>query len=82
MFKNIIAMLNTKSGKYLISIIFGIGLACIFRKSCQSRHCLHFKGPDIDTVKNNVYKYNNKCYIFKESAVTCKPKQRKQVRFE
>ena len=42
MFKNILSKVNTKYGKIIISIILGIGLASIFRKSCDSRNCIIF----------------------------------------
>ena len=82
MFNNILKLINTQGGKYLISIVFGIGLACIFKKSCQTRNCLKFIAPDINEIKSNVYKYNNKCYTFSENAVSCQDKKRKQVRFK
>ena len=64
-------LLNGKFSKYVISAIIGIGLATLFRKACNSRNCLVFKAPTIDKIKNQVFKYNEKCYKFKENAQSC-----------
>ena len=63
-------------GKYLISIILGIGLASIFRKVCKDRNCMVFKGPKIDEIKGQTYIYNDKCYSFKEKAHQCNSKEK------
>jgi hypothetical protein len=79
MFKNIITKVNTKYGKIIISILLGIGLSSIFRKTCESRNCLIFNAPSFDEVGKSVYKHNDKCYKYTEQSVMCKPDQNKQV---
>ena len=64
-------LLHGRFSKYVISAILGIGLATLFRKACNSRNCLVFKAPSIEKIKSQVFKYNNKCYTFNESAETC-----------
>lgn len=64
-------MLHSKVGKILISILLGLGLASIFRKSCENRNCMIFHAPPISKIKNKIYKFNDKCYTFKEKAVSC-----------
>ena len=64
-------LIHSETGKYIFSIILGIGLASIFRKACISRNCLVFKSPEIKSLKDNVYKYDNKCYKFHEEAIKC-----------
>jgi len=59
-------------GKYVISVILGLGLASIFRRVCKERNCLIFKAPSFKEIKGNIYKYGDKCYKFKEHAVPCK----------
>lgn len=71
----------TKNGKFLISILLGVGLSCIFRKSCEEKKCLVFKGPPAKDIDNTTYRFNEKCYRFKPTPVTCNPKKRKQVSF-
>ena len=71
MIKNIVKAMHTQQGKYLISIILGIGLASLFRKACKKRNCLVFRAPPLDEVSSNVYSYDSKCYKFKEKAAKC-----------
>ncbi len=68
---NVKRLINGKFSKYVISAIIGIGLATLFRKACNSRNCLVFKAPTMDKIKGQVFKYNDKCYKFKEHAQTC-----------
>ena len=80
MFQNILKMMHTKIGRILISIILGIGLASLFRKSCEERNCIIFKAPPLEEVVNDTYSYNDKCYTFKEKAMKC-GNNMKQVHF-
>lgn len=61
-------------GRIILSIIWGLGLATLFRKVCKGRNCIVIKAPDSNEINNNVYKFNNKCYKFKSTAVSCKKK--------
>tara|TARA_B100001769_G_C22112606_1_gene602508 strand:- start:7446 stop:7691 length:246 start_codon:yes stop_codon:yes gene_type:complete len=71
MFKNIISTVNTKYGKIIISIILGLGLASIFRKSCETRNCIVFNAPPFEEVKQNIYKHDNKCFKYEEENIMC-----------
>ena len=64
-------VLHSKGGKYMFSIILGIGLASLFRKACNSA---------FSDIKNNVYSYGNKCYKFTPTATNC-DKSKKIVDF-
>lgn len=55
----------------LISIIWGIGLATMFRHACVERNCIIIEGPNPDNIKNNSYKFNDKCYKYDSEAVSC-----------
>jgi hypothetical protein len=68
---NVKRLINGKFSKYVISAIIGIGLATLFRKACNSRNCLVFKAPPIEKIRNQIFKYNNKCFTFKEKVGTC-----------
>ena len=64
-------------GKYIISILLGLGLSTLFRKVCNERNCIIFKGPDIKKIRNQIFKFGNKCYIFKESIESCNTNKKK-----
>ena len=66
-----IKIIESKSGKMFISILLGLGLATLFRKVCHERNCFVFKHPDINDINKTTYKYDNKCFVFKEKAVKC-----------
>lgn len=73
-------LLYSKLGRIIISILLGLGLATLFRKVCTGRHCMLFKAPDIEKIKNKTFKYNNKCYKYTENAETCN-KNKKIIEF-
>tara|TARA_B100001093_G_scaffold461355_1_gene475743 strand:+ start:179 stop:427 length:249 start_codon:yes stop_codon:yes gene_type:complete len=81
MITNIIKSMKTDIGRIILSIILGIGLTSLFRKSCEARNCLLFQAPPFEEINNNIYKYNNKCYKFNEHSVKCDDKNKKQVSF-
>ena len=78
------SFINTQHGRYVVSLLLGLGLACLFRKACNSRNCLVFKAPSLNSIKENIYKYNNKCYKFQERTVSCDKngEKKKTVEFE
>ena len=62
---------HTKSGKILMSIILGFGLATFFRKVCEGKYCIVFKAPPLDEIKDKIFKHGDKCYTFKSSSAKC-----------
>ena len=62
---------NSKSGKIIISVILGLGLASLFRKVCNDRNCLVFKAPEIKKIENQVFEFDDKCYKFNKKATKC-----------
>ena len=68
---NIVKFINSTNGKYILSILLGLGLATLFRKACNSRNCLVFKAPDLDKIKGKIFNHDNKCYEFHEESTSC-----------
>lgn len=64
-------IINSQRGKIVFSILLGLGLATLFRQSCNSNKCLVFKAPPLDQIKNKIFNYNDKCYKFSEKSVSC-----------
>ena len=50
---NIAQSLHSSKGRIIISIILGLGLASLFRRVCNDRNCMVFKGPSLEEVNNN-----------------------------
>ena len=67
-------VISNDKAKIIISIIWGLGLATLFRKVCKGRKCLIIKGPKPEEMNNKVYKFDNKCYLYKSQNTTCKKK--------
>ena len=63
-------------GKIIISIILGLGLATLFRKVCKDRDCIIFRAPDINKIKNQIFKFEGKCYKFSEEIERCDDKKK------
>ena len=66
---------NNYLGRVIISIIWGLGLATLFRRACKGRNCIIIKAPDPKEIKNSTYRFNDKCYTFKSTAVSCSTKK-------
>ena len=68
----LIDALKNKSIQILISIIWGFGLAMLFRRSCKGRNCIVIKGPKPEEMNDKIYKHDNKCYKYKAETTSCK----------
>lgn len=55
----------------IISIIWGLGLATLFQRACKSRDCIIMKGPSPSKIKDKVFKYNDKCYVYNTELSKC-----------
>jgi hypothetical protein len=66
-------MLNTDLGRFFISLIIGIGLATLFRKSCTDKNCIIFDGPVISEVDGKVFRFGEFCYKYDLHPIKCDP---------
>ena len=62
-------LVNSEGGIAVISIMLGLGMAGLFKMSCDSRSCIVYKGPDFSEKRQ--IKTNNKCYSVSEEFVEC-----------
>lgn len=68
---NLLKLIQSKLGRFIVSVILGLGLATLFRKSCKSKECTIFLAPNISSIKDDVYSFDSKCVKYKEKAVKC-----------
>ena len=68
-------LIHGKYSPYIISIVLGIGLSCMFRKVCKERNCLIYQAPNFSKIQGKTYKYNGKCYTFHHNATHCDKKK-------
>lgn len=62
---------HSHTGKIVMSILLGIGLATFFRSVCKGRQCRVISAPPIEEIDGQTYKFNEKCYKFEKKAVNC-----------
>ncbi len=65
------AVLKSKQGEILVSVILGFGLATLFRKVCKGNTCIVVKGPKISEVDKFYYKVDEKCYKYTPYVAPC-----------
>ena len=62
---------HTKTGKYVMSILLGFGLASLFRTVCKDKECVIFHAPPLEEIKDKIYSHDNKCYKYTPTATKC-----------
>jgi hypothetical protein len=62
---------HTETGKTIMSILLGFGLASLFRSVCKENNCLIFHAPPLDDFKDKIYKNNDKCLKYTPIATKC-----------
>ena len=69
-------ILNTETGKIVISILLGLGLATLFQRVCNDKNCILFHGPVISEIDNKIYKFGEKCYQYTSKPEICDSRKR------
>jgi hypothetical protein len=62
---------QSSTGKYIASILLGLGLASLFRAVCKGSDCVIQKAPPLQEIDGQIYKIDNKCYKFEQTHVHC-----------
>lgn len=62
---------HSYTGKIMMSIILGIGLATFFRSVCKGKGCRIISSPAMEEIEDQIYKYNDKCYTFEKNSINC-----------
>ena len=63
--------LKSENTKIILGILWGLGLACIFRSACNGRNCIIYKAPKPKDVDDSIYAYNEKCYKYETITTEC-----------
>lgn len=73
---------HTETGKILMSILLGFGLASLFRTICKGKNCLIFHAPSLDEFKDKIYQgRDGKCVKYNPIATKC-DKSSKIIQFD
>ena len=62
---------KNKYSKIILGLLWGFGIACIFRCACNGRKCIIVKAPKQSDVINNIYSHDDKCYKYKTVSTEC-----------
>ncbi len=62
---------NSSTGRIIVSVIWGLGIAALFRRACKGRDCLIVKGPDPNQLRDKSFRFNDKCYRYTTYPVSC-----------
>jgi hypothetical protein len=52
---------HTGTGKIIMSVLLGFGLASLFRTVCKDKQCLKFHAPPLEKINDKIYKNGEKC---------------------
>tara|TARA_Y100001970_G_scaffold211786_1_gene258560 strand:+ start:513 stop:812 length:300 start_codon:yes stop_codon:yes gene_type:complete len=66
--------LKSKKGRIFVSIVWGLGLAFLFRKACLNKNCVVIKGPNPKEVAKSTYKHEGRCYQYVPYITKCHKK--------
>lgn len=61
----------TKENSLFFSILFGLGLAAVFKKACKNNSCLVIQGPAKEDINKYVYKVKDDCYKYSHQDTKC-----------
>ncbi len=64
-------LVNSNSGRIMISIILGLGISTLFQRVCHDKNCIVIKAPPTNTIINKTFKQNNKCFQYTPESTQC-----------
>ena len=64
-------ILESKHGSIIFSVLLGLGLASMFRKTCKKNNCYIIKGPQLKEISDKIYKIDKKCYKYRPESTLC-----------
>ena len=62
---------HSETGRYLMSVILGLGLATFFREMWNNKNCVVSKAPPLEEIEDKIYKFDGKCYKLEKNAEQC-----------
>ncbi len=63
--------INSEAGGIIISIVWGLALAVLFRRVCSDRACITIYGPPPEAVRKKKVRWNDKCYVIEPREASC-----------
>ena len=66
---------HSNTGRIIMSILLGIGLATFFRVACKGKRCRIIEAPPLEELDDQTYKFDGKCFKLERNAVKCDSKK-------
>lgn len=67
---------HSYTGKIVMSMLLGIGLATFFRAVCKGKRCRIMSAPPIQEIDGQTYSFDDKCYKMEKNAINCDSNKR------
>ena len=67
---------HSPTGKILMSLLLGFGLATFFRTMCKGKNCRLIKAPPMEEIVDQLYRFDGKCYKIEKNPVKCDSKKK------
>uniref|UniRef100_A0A6C0F4W1 Uncharacterized protein n=1 Tax=viral metagenome TaxID=1070528 RepID=A0A6C0F4W1_9ZZZZ len=64
-------LVHSQTGKYVMSVLLGLGLATLFRTVCKDKNCIIYQAPPWNEIDGQIYKYDGKCYKYNAEPTQC-----------
>ena len=68
-------LLYSKYSNIILSIILGIGLATIFKVTCDNNSCNKYMAPATTKIESHIWGHGSKCYKYKAKTIPCTNKK-------
>ena len=68
---NLSKLLTTKTGRVVMSVLLGFGLATIFRAVCRGSGCQVIKAPPLAELEKPAKQSNGKCVAYDRVPIDC-----------
>ena len=62
---------HSPTGKIIMSVLLGFGLASFFRTMCKNKECLVFSAAPLYDLTTKIYKDGDKCFSYVPHATKC-----------
>jgi hypothetical protein len=72
----LLKFVHSETGRNIMSILLGLGLATLFRQMCNGKNCIVTKAPPLEEIDDKIYKFDGKCYKLEKNAETCNTKKK------
>jgi len=68
---NLGKFVHTKTGKIIMSIIIGLGVASLFRKVCKKYSCIELYAVPFKQIEGKIFQIGDRCVKYKYETAKC-----------